>query len=256
MKTYPSCNLIGSTLLVAAATLAACGDDEPAPGSLEIAIYGEEFIEQGIGDDVFVDGWSVVFDAFEVTVGDITAARGHGAPDMVVASYQTYDLTQASAGAGQLIATMQVPGGAYDHIAYRVESIHVEGTATDGVVTKTFTWDLATPTTYSECESIAVVDGDTAVAQLTIHADHLFYDDLVSEEPNVAFELIATADDLGDGDGDVTAAELAALDITGEARYQVGNFTEVTDLWTFIDYQSSTVGHIDGEGHCGGADRE
>lgn len=242
--------------VVVCAMLAACGGSEGDPGTLQVAIYGEAFIEEGIPADELVDGWAIAFTAFDVRVGDVSAAAGHEDPALQRADEATFDLTQPSNGEGQLVIEGEVPAGAYDHVEYRVASIHVEGSATRGEVTKTFVWDLATPTRYSHCEGTAVIDGNTARTQLTIHADHLFYDDLVSAEPNVAFDLIATADDDGDADGAVTQAELEAVDITGETRYQVGNAIEVTNLWAFIDRQSSTVGHIDGEGHCGEAVRE
>jgi hypothetical protein len=50
-------------------------------------------------------------------------------------------------------------------------------------------------------------------------------------------------------DGEVTQAELTARDIRGQARYQVGNIP-ATNLWAFIAHQATTVGHINGEGHC------
>ena len=33
------------------------------------------------------------------------------------------------------------------------------------------------------------------------------------------------------------------------ANYQVGS-TDIMDLWHFIEHQTTTIGHIDGEGHC------
>jgi hypothetical protein len=53
------------------------------------------------------------------------------------------------------------------------------------------------------------------------------------------------------GDGQLVAEG----DVDGGA-YGVGNATDVTDLWAFIDRQASTVGHIDGEGYCAEAARE
>jgi hypothetical protein len=111
-----------------------------------------------------------------------------------------------------------------------------------------FAWGFAGVTRYVDCETAARVEaGGVGASQLTIHADHLLYDDLVSAEPRVVFDLIAASD--GDGDGVVTAAELEGRDISGEARYQVGN-AAVDDLWGFVAAQVGTLGHIDGEGHC------
>jgi hypothetical protein len=97
------------------------------------------------------------------------------------------------------------------------------------------------------------VDGDTVTAQATIHADHFFYDDAVSEEPNVAFQLIADAD--ANADNAITMDELGAVDIRGQARYQTGSNKDpagnsIMNLRQYIEYQAITLGHINGEGHC------
>jgi hypothetical protein len=261
--------------------LPACGgdDDGAASGTLSVTVYGEEFIEEGIPADAFVDGWAIDFDRFLVSIGEVTAAVGEDDPSLSDDSYRIFDLAQSSGGEGFEVASGEVDGGGYDHVGFRIApgtdpaagnasaddvtlmadggyALYVEGTATREEEEKTFAWGFAGATRYGHCEGTAEVDGDTASTQITVHADHLFYDDLVSSEPNVAFDLVAAADDVGDADGDVTQDELAAVDITSEERYQVGNNTEVTDLWAFIDFQVSTVGHIDGEGHCEEAVRE
>lgn len=250
-----------------------CGDNITGslPGTLDVRIYGESFIEEGIPADVFADGWSLRFDSFLVSVGEVSAtAAGASAPALEDATYRIFDLAQSSGGDGFLVLSGDVAGGAYDDIAYRIAgsraavagnataadvafmnengyAIYAEGQATRGGETRTFAWGFTTATTYRRCRSVAAVDGDSASSVLTIHADHLFYDDLISEEPGVRFDAIATGD--RDGDGDITTDELRAVNITGFDRYQVGSL-DVEDLWTFVDHQVSTVGHIDGEGHC------
>jgi hypothetical protein len=257
---------------------AGCGDNlRDDSGTLDIAIYGEAFIEDGIPADVFADGWAVHFDSFLVSVGDITAgSAGDDRPTLADPTYRIFDLSQSSGGSGFVVISEAVPGGAYDDVSYRIGgsssavagnasaedvvfmnqrgySMYVVGVATRGDEMRTFAWGFTTATAYQRCQSVAVVDGAPASSVLTIHADHLFYDDLVSEEPGVRFDAIAAAD--SDGDGDITTAELTAVDITGFERYQVGSF-DVEDLWTFIDHQGSTVGHIDGEGHCAITERD
>jgi hypothetical protein len=270
--------LVSSALLalalapMSALSGAGCGDNmSDTSGTLDIQIYGEPFIEEGIPADVFADGWSVRFDSFLVSLGDVTAgSAGDGAPALQDATYRIFDLSRSSGGNGFTVLSAVVPGGAYDDVSFRVGgsssavagnagaedvafmnqrgySMYVEGVAKRDDEMRTFAWGFTTATAYRSCQSVAVVDGAPARSVLTLHADHLFYDDLVSDVPAVRFDAIAGADI--DGDGDVTSAELAAVDITGFERYQVGSF-EVEDLWTFIDYQASTVGHIDGEGHC------
>lgn len=259
-------------LALTSAMVAACGGSEAGePGTLDVVIYGEELIEDGIPASVFADGWSVRFDTFLVSVGAVTvAAYGAEAPVLDDPTYRIFDLAQPSGGDGFLVLSKEVAAGDYDDVSYRVAgsddavagnasaqdvalmneqgyAVYVEGRATREDESFTFSWGFTTPTTYAHCRSTATVDGSRATSMLTIHADHLFYDDLVSEDPDVRFDAIAGAD--ADGDGDITAAELAAVDITGFERYQVGSL-DVAELWTFIDYQVSTLGHIDGEGHC------
>jgi hypothetical protein len=92
-----------------------------------------------------------------------------------------------------------------------------------------------------------VSGGAEARVELTIHGDHLFYDDLFSSEPSVRFDLIADAD--RNGDWDISQEELLAVDLRPLPNYQVGS-TDIVDLWRFIEQQTTTLGHIDGEGHC------
>ncbi|MBL8946907.1 MAG: hypothetical protein JNK45_27295, partial [Myxococcales bacterium] len=114
--------------------------------------------------------------------------------------------------------------------------------------TVAFAWGFDTSTTYRDCEVVEEVPADgESTTTITIHADHIFYDDLDSPEPNVAFDLIAASD--ADMDGTVTPQELLARDISAEARYQVGS-RDVSNLWDFMAVMSQTVGHIDGEGEC------
>lgn len=240
-------------------------------GELAVQIYGEEFIEEGIPADEFADGWAVTFDSFLISVGEVGVAEAGATAAIDEPKFQIFDLAVASSGAGQQVAAATVPGGAYDDTRYFVApsadavagnasaadvalmndggySVYVAGSATKDGATKTFAWGFTTRTRYEACESKAVVDpAAPASVQLTIHGDHLFYDDLFSETPSVRFDLIADAD--ADADGAITQAELQAVDLRPLDNYQVGS-TDIIDLWRFIEYLTSTLGHIDGEGHC------
>ena len=253
-------------LLVASLSIAC--EEDPGEATLRITAYGEEFIEDRIPEEVFVDGWSVDFDRFLVAIGEIQA---DGAP---LEGTFVVDLTSPSMGQGHELGELRLAAGDHPRIDYRIApiarsvvatpiaateddvaqlvdvgaSLWVEGRAAKDDRTVAFAWAFSTDTRYVDCETAApLVDGDEAEGQITIHADHLLYDDLDSEDPNVAFDLVASAD--ANGDDQVTAQELQAVDITTEARYQVGS-RDVTDLWSFIEVQTRTVGHIDGEGHC------
>ena len=263
-----------ATFTLASLALAACGGDDLAAGQLTVTVYGEEYIEEGIPATVFSDGWSVSFDRFLVSFGAAAAKAGEGAAEIGVPQLQVFDLAKPSGGTGYVLGTVAAPGGTYDHFGYRIRpdatatagnadaadvtalqaagaSLRVAGTATKGAVTIAFDWSFAKNLSHAHCDVDDVIDGNTVTMQATIHGDHLFYDDLVSTDPNVSFELIAASDG-ADGttpDGTVTLAELAAKDITGEERYQVGSFP-VRDLRAFIEHQAGTVGHVNGEGHC------
>lgn len=251
------------------AALAACA---PGEGSLELRIWGEAYIEEQIPAAAFVDGWTLTYDAFLVSVGALRLARAGQAADAEAPEFRIFDLARPSGGAGFPVLTAAVSAGAYADLGYAIApsaaavagdasaadvqrmrdgglSVYVAGRAERAGVVKTFAWGFATETRYSHCASTAVVeDGGEATAQITVHGDHLFYDDLFSSAPAVTFDLIAGAD--ADGDGDVTQAELVAVDIRPLANYQVGDRIEITDLWRFIEQQTTTIGHIDGEGHC------
>jgi hypothetical protein len=260
--------------------LAACGDDPAAPGTITATVYGEEFIEDGIPADELEDGWAIAFDRFLVSIGQPAAKAGEGSEEVGDPGLYIVDLAQPSGGDGYALATFAAPAGRYDHYGYRIApstnasvvnaaaadaslmkaasySIWVTGTATRGAESRTFDWGFAMKLAYAHCEMDVAIAGDDVVMQATIHADHLFYDDAVSPEPALAFQLIADADgaDGSTPDGAITLEELAATDIRGEARYQVGSQTDlqgnaITNLRQYLELQVTTVGHINGEGHC------
>ena len=251
---------------LAGALLPGCGEDEASgEGIWGLRIYGEPFIEEGIPASAFTDGWAVRFDHFYVVVSGLKA------PGVTFDGAYVFDLARPSGGAGHPITEAMIAAGHHPTLGYAIRpvsaatpanvdapvaealvaggfSMQVEGEATRGDEARRFAWRFATATTYTACETDQhLADGGRIESQLTVHADHLFYDDLDSAEPGLAFDLIAGAD--ADGDGLVTEVELAAVDLATQERYQVGS-RPITDLWRFIEQQATTVGHIDGEGHC------
>lgn len=258
-------HVVALTLVSGLACATGCDSDDAGQGSLRVTIYGESFVEDRVPAEDVVDGWEVVFSKFLVGVHDVEAS-GVGLADSFV-----FDLRLPSGGNGHELGTMTVPAGTVEHLSYRIApaaagadgnasaadvdamvdagaSLWVAGVAQRGEETMAFDWRFATDTRYVDCQTEQPVsEGGEATSQITVHSDHLLYDDLESEEPNVAFDLIAGADT--DGDGTITVDELRATDITGQARYQVGS-RDIAELWSFIEAQTGTVGHIDGEGHC------
>ncbi|MEM6289728.1 MAG: hypothetical protein AAGA54_00640, partial [Myxococcota bacterium] len=215
--------------------------------------------------DEFVDGWSVTFEHFVVSL-DAIDMRGEALEGGFVV-----DLVEDSGGRGHALGELQVPAGGAPVVSYALtpasanaatdvadatldamvaqgSSVWVRGTAQRDGVTKTFDWSFDADARYSACETTEVLRvGEAVDVTLTLHADHLFYDDLDSEEPGVAFDLIADAD--ADADGSVSQDELRAQSIAGQVRYQVGT-RDMDDLNSFIAAQVRTLGHINGEGHC------
>lgn len=225
--------LLSSLLL-----LPACGTD--GEGTVTVTAYGEAFIEEGIPASEVGDGWALDFSRFEVSIRDVTLA---GASIEVPA---TVDLSAASSGEGHELGSALLGAGEHTGASFTIARVEIDGTATKGSTTKTFSWVFDQPTRYEECETTTkLTDGGTAAFQITVHADHLLYDSLVSSEPQVLFQALADAD--ADGDGAITQAELTAKDI---GAYDPGSEDGVDDLWAWLVAQTRTLGHVDGEGHC------
>lgn len=232
--------LFASALLVTSTLLAACGsDDGGGEGTVSVRVYGESFIEEGIQAAEMDDGWAVDFTRFAVTIRDVVVA-GTPLPDP-----QPIDVSQPSNGEGHELGTLTVPAGEHSHPSFTIARVEVEGTAEKDGETKSFAWVFDAPTAYAECETTtSVKDGGSATFEITIHADHLFYDSLVAAEPKLLFQPLADAD--SDGDGTLSEAELAQTDI---GAYDPGN-EDIDDLWAWLVAQHRTLGHVDGEGHC------
>lgn len=223
-------------LVLLTLTASACA---PGEGELEVRTYGEEFIEQGIPADMLSDGWAIEFTRFEVELRGISIA-GATLPDPA-----PIDLVEPSAGEGQAIGRVAAPAGDHDDLEFTLVTLSLDGSASKDGVTKTFAWDFDVDLRFGECETTTSVAADgLGTVEITIHADHLFYDSLVSEEPALRFDAIAAAD--ADADGTITRDELAATDI---GAYDPGNLP-IDDLWSFLSAQAATTAHVDGEGHC------
>ncbi len=258
-----------SLVLAIAVVAAGCGSSDEGSGTLKVEIWGEDFIESGIPADEFADGWGVTYDRFLVNVGAITVSEDGAAAVIDEPAFRVYDLAAFSGPV--VIAEAVVPAGEYTHTAYTIApatngssvanaaqadlqrmidngwSVLVEATASKGDRTVAFSWGFSTSTRYDPCHSGgAVADAGEGVVQITIHGDHLFYDDAASEDPSLRFEDLALAS--GD-DGILTAAEMAAYATLTLEHYGVGSL-DIDNLWDFVSHMTTTLGHIDGEGHC------
>ena len=209
-------------------------------GEVTATVYGEDFIELGIPAEEMADGWSVTFNRFFVTVEDVIVGGIQLPPG------EPLDLSVETQGAGHPLASAVIPAGDHTDSSFVIARTELAGSASRDGTTKTFDWVFDQETHYAACETTTkVTAGGAATFQVTVHADHFFYDSLVAEEPLVVFQALADAD--GNDDGVISRTELEVTDI---GSYDAGSDGEVNDLWTWLIAQSRTLGHVDGEGHC------
>lgn len=224
--------------------LAACG----GTGEWTATTWGEEYIEEGIPAADFEDGCEATFSTFEVEVteaalidgnGDIAADAGAGRYDVTEPGPQTMGSASADATFYDTARFVIAPAGG--------DSVHAVGEVTCGTETKSFDWSFDTATTYlCEPADLTIASGGTATTELTVHGDHFFYDGL-EEDAVVRGQAIVDAD--ANSDGEVTLAELGAVDVAS-LGYNVGPYSDVTTLEEFVTFLTRTLGHVDGEGHC------
>jgi hypothetical protein len=186
------------------------------------------------------DGWAIRFDRFAVSLSDVTLAG------RAVVVRSPVDLVEPTGGEGQEIGSLPVAAGSHGEAGFNISRLEVAGAASRAGSEVAFDWVFEQTTRYQRCEAVTRVgDGETATFQLTFHADHLFYDSLVSEAPALRFDALADAD--ADADGTLSQAELS---MAGIGAYDPGSEGGIDDLWAWLVAATSTVGHVDGEGHC------
>jgi hypothetical protein len=226
-----------------ALALAACADDAASgPATLDLRGWGEDFIEVGIPAAETADGWTITFTSVVPTLQDVTVAG-----TVVVPNPRAPELVVPTEGAGVALGEFSVPSGVHEDLRFGIDRLQVSGSAdhADGR-SVAFDWTFDTPVAWSRCEDPLDLPGDTrSTLVLTFHGDHLFFDSLVAEEPAIRFERLALADT--DGDGTITAAELAQADI---GDYDPGSAGGIDNLWQWLEAQARLVGHVNGEGHC------
>jgi hypothetical protein len=261
--------------------LLACSDasSEDGAGTVAFTTYGEDYIEKEIPAADVEDGWSIRYDKFLVALGEVTV---DGAAKMP--GYKLFSMKQP--GDKPVVTFAGVGAKAYPHVSYSIApatgaiestdgvteadktmmvtsgySVYVEATATKEAVTKKYAWGFTARTLYDHCkgelsgketDGVVVTNGGTDLVQLTIHGDHLYYDDLQSKEAKVRFGNIAAAD--ANGDGTITLEELAAVQLAAipaeQGAYGTGSAAGINDLRAFVEALSRTIGHFRGEGEC------
>lgn len=107
-------------------------------------------------------------------------------------------------------------------------------------------------------DGIVVSNNAVTNSEVTVHLDHLFFDNWAVTEPALRFDAIAAMAPMGrrlsleDLEGQDNLSEL--LDANGkplDIAYDPGSaFHPVQNLAEFITSAAETTGHWNGEGHC------
>jgi hypothetical protein len=256
-----------------ALSLSACA--EPT-GHLVIRGWAEDAVPDGFAAED-TDGWAVTFDhwytAFhninlrdqdsgdelwssgESLVADwkvITSPALLGATDVAAGRHDFgFRIGTPVAGTSNLVGG--IPGSVASDMTTNGWSHLVIGSATNGVDTKTFQLGFGLDVSYESCENgydgsagVIVNKNDETFADIYVHADHLLWDQLGTEEASLAFQAWADAD--ADADGAITQAELEAVDLATIGYEAAG--IDVTNLWEFVSFSVAIMAHLNGEGEC------
>ena len=271
-----------TTGIMLTAALAGCGDADDGTGNVNFSTWGEEFIEEGIPAADVEDAWAIRYQKFLVNIGPLTIADEGGKVAEMTGS-KLFDHTKA--GVKPVASFTNLPARALTHVSYEIApatsqaetvdvsdadksmmvtngySIYVQATATKGTITKAYAWGFKTSTLYDRCkgelggketDGVVITNGGTDQPELTIHGDHLYYDDLQDKEAKVRFDNIAAAD--ANNDGTVTMEELGQVKLAAipanNGPYGTGSAAGINDLAAFVTALSRTVGHFRGEGEC------
>lgn len=227
--------------------MAACGgDDGEGVGRLVVVVDGEEGARAGFpftedGETVaFVDGWTLRFDKYVTSLGEVRVAGADGAEAVADGGVYVVDLRK---GAPTLFERDDVGARRWEQVSFAVRAPEaqvvnvndvasadvqrmvsggltylIEGVATKGDKTVRLSWEVVAPVRNEDCtngadgtQGVVVPVNSSAEARLTIHVDHAFFDSLGTEESALRFEAIAAA---AGEDGVVTWEELASQPLT------------------------------------------
>lgn len=257
--------------LAPALLLAACGG---GTGAVQVSAWAEDTVIEGMETD---DGWAISFDHWVTGLGELhldgvdkgeTVAEVEGpwvadwaaAPELIDLSL-IEDLPAERYDFGFVIHPITaesdlltpIPDGVLETMLAEGYVHHIAGSATKDGATLRFAWGFDAVVDYERCTNgedgtsgVAVPDGGEVEAQIWLHADHLLWDQLGTEEASLAFDGIAAAD--ADGDLNITAEELAAVDLAS-AGYETAG-VDVDNLYEFITFSVSQMAHLNGGGGC------
>lgn len=289
--------------LFAGAALVGCGEDEASGGSgtLVVAVSAEDAVRTGYpvdpgtaGEISFSDGWTVQFTKHLVGIQDFKVESSDGASSTVVSAPFLVELHGGTMDPEAMRFT-NVPARRWDRISYRIavptaastlvngataaerdamitagHTFVLRGTATKGAQTFNFDFGFTQRLHNEQCVSgdetdgVVVANGSSTLAQITLHLDHLFFDSLAADEPNLRFDAMAAS--VPDTGTTITLATLATQSLTNLRGLGGGPLVDgagapivydpgstvlsAQNLREFVIANQVTVGHWNGEGHC------
>ncbi len=281
--------MCGAALVTMALAGTAC---EPvAEGEVRVTMSGGDGTQRGYPSHLFQDGWSVQFTKYLVSLGDFTLTSPSGekrtAPEHVLVDVQKGDVPLTSLKglpAGRWSVGFRVsppredttrPDGAISSedlamMRERGYSYWVEGVAVKaGVGVYTFRMGFPVDARMVDCvngvdgtQGLVVPENSVAEAEVTIHAEHMFYDRLGTHRGvQLRFDAFAAT---ADANRVITPEGLSAqklLDLQGpdggelkdsQGRpvvYEPGAYT-VRTLQEFVTQSIVDQAHLNGGGVC------
>ena len=267
---------------------------EGGDGTLSVRISGEQAAESGYpvgeGEDqiAFTDGWTLDFQKVIVSVTTFSMSTSEGEDANVDADAVVVDLHQ---GTPELWRFEGLAAQRWDAVSYRYTkppakarvvndvsgddlarmrdegfSLLVEGTAHKEDRDVEFSWGFPLAIDVMHCQNgldgtdgIVVRDNAVTNGEITIHLDHLFFDNWAVAEPNLRFDALAAMAPEG---RPLRLSDLRAQDNLSDLRGPDGQPLELaydpgsafhpvpSNLDEFINAAAETTGHWNGEGHC------
>jgi hypothetical protein len=274
--------LVLGVLAGSAFTTGCTTDDAGGTGTAQFTTWGEEYIEVELPAEKMEDGWRITYQKMLVVIGRISIADQAG--EVAASSDNMYLFDHTKPGVKPIETFANLEAKAWDEVSYEISPApadvivdasaseadkqfmvdngyadYIEATATKGDQTFTMAWGVDYNTRYTTCagpkegketEGSVVTNGGVDSMELTIHGDHYFFDDLQAANAKNRYDAIAGAD--ADMDGEVTLAELDAVDLTTlpAGQYGTGAAGNINTLGDYVRALSRTIGHFRGEGEC------
>jgi hypothetical protein len=276
-----------ATLLVSILA-GSCGDDAGGQGSLRVELVAEETITDGLqagtGEENTRD-FGVTYSKYLVAVGGTQLARTRGGQTRSDANTYVADLRQIGTTGLTMTTFEDLPAGQWDQFGFETPvatggiqklggvsdadvqamvdqglTYWIEGTVQAPTPVR-FVFKVPVSSRYGDCENdgepgVAVGEGRTTTAQITLHGDHAWFDSVVrGDEATVNRRASWLVQSDKDGDGLVTSDDLKSVKAeevfpTREGYNLSGSPFPIATAYDFLRAQLASQGHLNGEGEC------